>query len=461
VIYIVSLGYSFHLSNDKNKKNSSKASAKSNLSGTTSKSNNAIQNAASLSKCDNHNCRKYDDREYDNEIIRGTNSIVNYVKKLYKDEFEEARLEYNNRQVREDRKIKDYFTHVSNNTKNDLACEIIIELGDMKFWGTKDINYKMKMTNVFKEQVKDLEKLVPDFKIASAIIHYDETSPHLHIIGVPIKYKNKYGMSKQVGKSDVFTKETLTKIQDKIRIQCMESFNKEYHTNYKLKPKLKGRNRDYHISEMENYQKMKKSLEVHQNTLNKAKDKTDNLKNSTKEIRYMLENLKSKGLIKNQLVLDVVDRDKAIVFIDLIDKTIMEYENIQELTVILKEVESELLNNRDRIRLLLKNNEELNSEVDNLKDKIESKNEEINDLKEENHSLKSALEHLKNLIYNLAKFLMDRIYRNKDKEKYMEFAKELYEHGALDKEDFELIANPNKSNNSRDYHTIEKDEYEK
>lgn len=88
----------------------------------------------------------------------------------------------------------------------------------MEFWSTKDINYKKKMTNVFKEQVKDLEKLVPDFKIASAIIHYDETSPHLHIIGVPIKYKNKYGMGKQVGKSDVFTKESLTKIQDEMRL---------------------------------------------------------------------------------------------------------------------------------------------------------------------------------------------------------------------------------------------------
>lgn len=317
------------------------------------------------------------------------------------------------------------------------------------------------MTNVFEEQVRDLEKLVADFKIASAIIHYDETSPHLHIIGIPIKVKNKYGMFKQVGKSDVFTKESLTRIQDKMRVHCMESFNKEYHTNYKLKPKLKGRNRDYHISEMENYQKMKKSLEIHQNTLNKAKDKTDNLKNSTKEIREMLENLKSKGLIKSQLVLDVLDRDKAIVFIDLLDKTIMEYESIQELSVTLKEVESELLNNRDRIRLLLKNNEELNSEMNNLNEKIKSKNNEINDLKEENHSLKSALEHLKNLIYNLVKFLMDRIYRNKDKEKYMEFARELYEHGALDITDFELITNPNKSNHSKEYHTIEKDDIER
>ncbi|MCI9280603.1 MAG: mobilization protein, partial [Bacilli bacterium] len=78
-----------------------------------------------------------------------------------------------------------YFTHVSNNSKIDLACEIIIELGNKKFWDTKDINYKKKMTNVFKEQVNDLETMLPTFKIASAIIHYDETSPHLHIVGVP------------------------------------------------------------------------------------------------------------------------------------------------------------------------------------------------------------------------------------------------------------------------------------
>ena len=179
---IIELAYSLHLGSDKNKKNSSKASAKSNISGTTSKSNNAIQNAAGLSKCDNHNCRKYDDKEHEIEIIRGTNSIYNDVKKLYLDEFEEARLEYNNRQIREDRKIKDYFTHVSNSSKNDLACEIIIELGNKNYWDTKDLKFKKRMTNVFKQQVIDFETIMPNFKIASAIIHYDETSPHLHIV---------------------------------------------------------------------------------------------------------------------------------------------------------------------------------------------------------------------------------------------------------------------------------------
>jgi len=360
------LSYSLHLGNDKNKSKKARRTAKMNDTNTTSFNNNAIQNHQQLSKVDKHNLRKYDDDKELICIIKGTSSIVEDTKKLYLELFKDARIKYNEKQTRNDRKIENYFNHISNDNKRDLACEIIIELGDMDFWIDKDDNFKHKMIEVFKEQIVDLEEVVPNFKIANATIHFDESSPHLHIVGVPFKDGMKNGMEKQVGKSDVFTKETLTKIQDKIRIQCMESFNKEYHTNYKLKPKLKGRNRDYHISEMGNYQKMKTSLEIHQNTLNKAKDNTDNLKNSTKEIRDMLENLKSKGLIKNQLVLDVVDRDKAIVFIDLIDKTIMEYESIQELTVTLKEVESELLNNRDRIRLLLKNNEELNSEVDNL-----------------------------------------------------------------------------------------------
>ena len=261
-------------------------------------SNNAIQNAAGLSKADKHNCRKYDNNKDNIEIIKGSFSIYEDVKKLYKDEFEEAKLEYNSRQTREDRKIKDYFSHVSNNSKNDLACEIIIELGDKQFWDTKDMPYKKKMTNVFKEQVTDLENILPNFKIASAIIHYDETSPHLHIICVPIKTKNKNGMSKQVGKSSVFTKESLLKLQDKMRTLCIESFNKEYLTNNKLKTKLKVRNKDYHVTETENYQRMKRSIEIHQNNLDKAKEKTETLTNNSKEIRDILENLKSKGLIK-------------------------------------------------------------------------------------------------------------------------------------------------------------------
>ena len=103
--------------------------------------------------------------------------------------------------------------------------------------------------------------LKPDFKIASAIIHYDETSPHLHVVGVPIKYKSKNGMSKQVGKGDVFTRDSLRTIQDKMRTLCIASFNKEYGLNNILKKKEKGRNKDINVKDMTNYQAMKEELD--------------------------------------------------------------------------------------------------------------------------------------------------------------------------------------------------------
>ena len=224
------LAYSFHLGSDKNKSKVAKKVAKENLSGTTSLSNNAIQNAKDLSDVNKHNLRDYDNQRELIRTIYGTNDIVNDVKQVYLDEFEEARLEYNNNQTREDRKIEDYFKKVCN-SQNDIACEIIIELGYMDFWNDKE--YRFKMVDVYNEQIKDLIKIVPDFKIANATIHFDEVSPHMHIVGVPVATNCTRGMKKQVGKSQLFTKESLTKIQDKMRNACIKSFNKFYDMDIK------------------------------------------------------------------------------------------------------------------------------------------------------------------------------------------------------------------------------------
>ncbi len=131
------LAYSFHLGSDKNKSKVAKKTAKGNISGTTSLSNNAIQNAKDLSDVNKHNLRDYDNQKELITTIYGTDNIVNDVKQLYLDEFEEARNEYNNKQTRNDRKIDDYYKKVCE-SQNDIACEIIIELGDMDFWQDKD-----------------------------------------------------------------------------------------------------------------------------------------------------------------------------------------------------------------------------------------------------------------------------------------------------------------------------------
>ena len=119
------LAYSFHLGSDKNKSKLAKRVSKDNVSGTTSLSNNAIQNANDLSRVNKHNLRDYDKNKELIRVIYGTDNIINDVKDLYLKEFEESRLEYNSKQTREDRKIKDYFKKVCE-SKNDIACEIII-----------------------------------------------------------------------------------------------------------------------------------------------------------------------------------------------------------------------------------------------------------------------------------------------------------------------------------------------
>ena len=253
------LAYSFHLGSDKNKSKVAKKTAKGNISGTTSLSNNAIQNANDLSRVNKHNLRDYDNQKELITTIYGTDNIVNDVKQLYLDEFEEARNEYNNKQTRNDRKIDDYYKKVCE-SQNDIACEIIIELGDMDFWQDKDNEYRFKMIDVYNEQIQDLIKILPTFKIANATIHFDETSPHMHVIGVPVIDNCKRGMKKQVGKSQLFTKTILSKIQDKMRNACIKSYNKFYDVDSRLKTKQKGRNQDINVKDMDGYKDFKKQL---------------------------------------------------------------------------------------------------------------------------------------------------------------------------------------------------------
>ena len=166
------LAYSFHLGSDKNKSKLAKKVAKENVSGTTSLSNNAIQNAKDLSDVNKHNLRDYDNQRELIRTIYGT---------------------------------------------DDVACEIIIELGDMDFWNDKDERYRFKMVDIYNEQI-------------------------------------------QVVKSKLFTKTTLTQIQDKMKNACIKSFNKFYDMDFKLKEKQKGRNQDINVNDMSNYREIKKQL---------------------------------------------------------------------------------------------------------------------------------------------------------------------------------------------------------
>ncbi len=433
------LAYSFHLGSDKNKSKLAKKVAKENISGTTSLANNAIQTAKDLSDANKHNLRDYDNQRELIRTIYGTNDIVNDVKQVYLDEFEQARLEYNEKQTREDRKIKDYFKKVCE-SQNDIACEIIIELGDMDFWNDKNKEYRFKMVDVYNEQIKDLIKIVPDFKIANATIHFDEVSPHMHIVGVPVSYDCKRGMKKQVVKSKLFTKTTLTQIQDKIRNACIKSFNKFYDMDFKLKEKQKGRNQDINVKDMGDYREVKKQLAKKEQKLEKANTQTKAIDNISNDVDKILNNLKPTLMSKNNMVIsskyvqklknytrDVKDITKTVRSVNDLNMAISDFEHSAF------EIEKE--NHSLKYELELKDNE-----IGDLKKELSTKDKIISKLQTEKEKIKQELQKFKGFWHSIMSHFHKRICYDKD-DNYKIVSDDLYNNGIFDDNDNEIANN--------------------
>ncbi len=433
------LAYSFHLGSDKNKSKLAKKVAKENLSGTTSLSNNAIQNAKDLSDVNKHNLRDYDNQRELIRTIYGTNDIVNDVKQVYLDEFEETRIEYNNKQTRNDRKIDNYFMKI-NESQNDLACEIIIELGDMDFWKDKDKEYRLKMIDVYNEQVKDLIKIVPTFKIANATIHFDETSPHMHIVGVPVIENCTRGMKKQVGKTKLFTKESLTTIQDKMRIACIRSFNKVYNNDLRLKEKQKGRNKDINVKDMKDYKVIKQNYEKHNLKLKKVNEQTDKVYTSSNNVKALLDSLKPTKLNKNNSIISNEDIDKIKNYIEDVKDTTKTINSVNDLNVMINEFEHSY-NEIDKENRSLKYQLELkNEKIGKLNKELSAKDKIINKLQAEKECLKFQLQKFKGFWYSIMSHFQKKVSYDKDKN-YKIVSDDLYKNGIFTDDENEIANN--------------------
>ena len=433
------LAYSFYLDSDKNKIKLSKKVTKENLSGTTSLSNNAIQNAKDLSDVKKHNLRDYDNQRELIRTIYGTNDIVNDVKQVYLDEFEKARLEYNQKQTREDRKIEDYFKKVCD-SQNDIACEIIIELGDMDFWNDKDNEYRLKMIDVYNEQVKDLIKVVPTFKIANATIHFDETSPHMHIVGVPIIENCTRVMKKQVGKSKIFTKTSLTEIQDKMRNACIKSYNKFYEVNTRLKEKQKGRNQDINVKDMGNYREIKKQLAKKEQKLEKANTQTKELDNNNKDIDKILDNLKPTKLNKNNMVISNEDVQKLKKYTEDVKDITQTVRNVNDLNMTIKDFEHSAFEIEKENRSLKYEIELKDNEISSLKKELSTKDKIIDRLQTEKEKFKQELQKFKDFWHSIMSHFHKRICYDKDNN-YKIVSDDLYKNGIFDDNDNEIANN--------------------
>lgn len=209
----------------------------------------AITSKSKLAGVAKHNLRKYKSEEYSADnifLIYGTDNLVHDVKAVYHQEFDEAVKVYNKNQFRADRKIEDYYEHVANK-EQDMAVEIIIQVGDRAYWQEHCEN-KVFMRRIYRMLLEELQYQLPQFVVANAVVHMDEDSPHMHVVGVPVGTGYKKGMSKQVSKRRVFTKEVLSIVlQDKLR--AFANQKAEIVLGEQIREKSKGRNHDLSVME--------------------------------------------------------------------------------------------------------------------------------------------------------------------------------------------------------------------
>lgn len=209
----------------------------------------AITSKSKLAGVAKHNLRKYKSEEYSADnifLIYGTDNLVQDVKAVYHQEFDEALKVYNENQSRADRKIEDYFEHVANK-EQDMAVEIIIQVGDRAYWQEHWEN-KVFMRRIYRMMLEELQYQLPQFVVANAVVHMDEDSPHMHVVGVPVGTGYKKGMSKQVSKRKVFTKDVLSIVlQDKLRAFANEKA--KIVLGEQIREKSKGRNHDLSVME--------------------------------------------------------------------------------------------------------------------------------------------------------------------------------------------------------------------
>ena len=274
-------------------------------------------------------------------------------------------------------------------------------------------------------------------KLEGRFLRLTYSSPHMHIVGVPIIENCTRGMKKQVGKSQLFTKESLTKIQDKMRNACIKSFNKFYSMDIKLKEKQKGRNQDINVKDMSNYTNIKKQLAEKEKKLDKANKQTNKLDNTTKDINQILDNLKPAKFNKNNMVISNEDVEKIKNFTQDVKDTTKTVRSVNDLNIAIRDFEHSAFEIEKENHSLKNKIEEKDKEIYNLKGELSAKDKIIGKLREEKESIKAQLYKFKEFWHSIMGHFHKRICYDKDNN-YKIVSDDLYKNGIFTDDENEI-----------------------
>lgn len=149
-----------------------------------------------------HNLRNYGEGKLPSnvDVSRTEQNIV------WKDEttahayhriFDDAVSEYNAKQKRKDRQIKDYRTHILNSKNGEKEF-----YEDVLQWGKQEDfiehpEWREIAKECLLEYIEGFEERNPGLELIGAYIHMDEASPHMHFDYIPVATGYKTGVQKR------------------------------------------------------------------------------------------------------------------------------------------------------------------------------------------------------------------------------------------------------------------------
>lgn len=146
----------------------------------------------------NHNSRKFRA-----ENVDGTRTHLNIdycnenIQTVYHELFDEALERYNAKQIRSDRKIKDYYEKIRSSKQEKPFHEIILQVGGKGNMNADTENGELAK-QILDEYYQGFQERNPQLRVFSAHLHMDEATPHLHIDFVPFTTGSKRGLDTRV-----------------------------------------------------------------------------------------------------------------------------------------------------------------------------------------------------------------------------------------------------------------------
>ena len=116
------------------------------------------------------------------------------IQNIYHELFDKALDEYNSRQKRKDRRIKNYYEHINRSKQEKPFYEVLFQIGNTEdtHCGTREAELATKALTEF---VKGFQNRNLHIMVFNAVIHLDEETPHVHIDFVPFATEQKRGLS--------------------------------------------------------------------------------------------------------------------------------------------------------------------------------------------------------------------------------------------------------------------------